>query len=407
MMDLKARAATDVGQRRDHNEDRYFCDVELGIFAVADGIGGKPGGEVASQAIIDGLEMRAADIRRFIDARSERFDESKRDEISDYLFEELQAINEDVYYRGMLGEFPQGIGSTLDLVVLTAGGAFVLHVGDSRVYLLRGDEVFRITRDHTFERRLLENPELRGGHGAPSKYSHVLTRSVGRAPRVKVDRLFVGLQTGDRLVLCTDGISDYFGGQEILGFAQIDDGDLSQRLVNGANEAGGKDNATAVVVSITEDVESAFLRQPTRPDTFKRVRFLKSLNIFSELDLQELLKLLRYINIRECNSDEPVISRGDEVDGLYMVMSGSLAVEIHGVHLDSLAPGDHFGEIGLFGDPVRSADVHCIESCEVLFLSKEHLQRLLREDPVLGNKLLLKLLARCSEIVQQLLAEQS
>ncbi len=405
-MKLKAHGASDVGRVRSENEDRYYCNAELGVFAVADGIGGKPGGQVASQTVVDGVAERAAEFRRFVDARSPALDDAARDEIFDYLFEELQSINYEVFQRGSSDKYPRGIGCTVDLVVMSPVGAFILHVGDSRVYLFRGDAIYRVTRDHTYAERLREQAGRAGREvdADVNQYAHVLTRSVGATPRVKVDRLFVGIEPDNHLLLCTDGITKYMASSDILEkYRQTDIDGLAGELIAEANECGGADNSTVVVVSVPREESEVFGRESTKPDTFRRVHFLQSIDLFEDLELQEMLKVLRHIYFLRCSADRLVVSRGDAVDGLYFVMSGSLSVELGGRKLGSLGPGEHFGEVGLFGEPVRSADVQCQEDCDILFLPRESLRTLVSEDPILGNKLLWRLLARTSKLIQRML----
>lgn len=403
-MNLWANALSDTGRVRAQNEDRFFCDPELGVFAVADGIGGKPGGQVASQTVIDGINDRAADFRRFVDARFPDNSADRRDEIFDYLFEELQSINYDVFQRGTSNKYPRGIGCTVDMVVLAQGGAFILHVGDSRVYLLRDDNIFRVTRDHTYAERLLESPDINQQRLDPEKYKNVLTRSIGKTPRVKVDRLFLDMEPGQRLLLCSDGITKYFSDPQILAEARSSqDSDLPRRLIEGANERGGADNSTVVLVAVQPGAGGAFDRAPTQRDTFGQARFLQSLELFSELELQEMLKVLRYVRSLNCQAGEPVIDPADPVEGLYFVIQGKVEVRLGQVALGMLGPGEHFGEISLFGDEAKRPDARCIDDAEILLMPRESLYRLVREDPVLGNKLLWRLLARTSSVIQELL----
>ena len=407
MIEISGWAESDVGKVRETNEDRYYCNPELGVFAVADGIGGKPGGEVASQAVVDGIAACAGEFREFIETKSFPLTKSDRDDIFAHLTGSVQAINHQVYHRATTDGFPRGIGSTLDLVVLAPAGAFVLHVGDSRVYLVRDDEIFRITSDHTFEQHLRNNPVLQGDHKSPEKYSHVLTNSIGRAPGIEIDQLFVDIRSGDRLIACSDGITDYLGGQEILEFCKRDDKDLPRRLIETANERGGKDNSTVVVAAVTGDGDARFVKRPTRPDTFQRVRFLDTIELFAELEFQELLKVVRYLHSQQYNAGEAVVSQGDEVDGLYFVMHGELIVEVDGRQISTVGPDEHFGEFALFGKPARSADVRCHKDCQVLFMRGKDLKRLVREEPVLGNKLLISLLGRTSQIIQEMLEDSN
>jgi CRP-like cAMP-binding protein len=224
---------------------------------------------------------------------------------------------------------------------------------------------------------------------------------------VRVDRFFVDLRAGDRLVLCTDGLSNYVSGAEIGEFASnYDAEDLPLGLIACANERGGGDNCTVVTVSVPAGGQPQFDGAPTRPDKLRSVRFLESIDLFSELDFQELITAAQFITGQVARVDDKVIAREDAVDGMYVVMSGVLAVEIDGMELNRVEAGDHFGEFALFGSPLRSADVRCLEDAKLLHISSENLERLVVAYPEIGNKILRALLSRTSKIIQDMLAAE-
>ena len=404
-MDLKVQAFSDVGRQRTQNQDRVVALPRWGVFALSDGIGGKPGGEVASQMIVDAVEARAESMAR----AAREYDATTlegREEVFSVLFDEVQAINAAVYEAGRDEAFPRGIGATLDLVVFGPHGAYILHVGDSRVYLFRRGEVYRITQDHTFAEHLRANPDLRG-HGEPRLFSHILTRSIGREPRVEPDRLYVELIAGDRCLMCSDGITDYFTGQQLLELLREADEDrLAQHLVDAANAAGGKDNASALIVELGNEFGEEFERgATTQPDTLRRLNFMHQIELFDALGMQETLKLLRYVITESVASGDVVIRQGDPVDGLYLIMDGELEVRRGEESLGRLGEGGHFGEVGLFGAPVRSADVVCRKPGHLLLLRTENLRRLVEEEPELGTKILWRLLEQAAGLIQKLSAQ--
>jgi protein phosphatase len=402
-MKFQGCGRSEVGKVRENNEDRFYCDLERGIFVVADGVGGKAGGEIASGTVVEQVRARADDFRRLME--SDASVETEREKIFEQLLQSMQNINAEVVRTGRDPRYPGGIATTTDLMVLGGSSAFILHVGDSRIYLIREDEIFRITRDHTFSEHLRDHPELRDRFGSPQNYSNVLTRTIGGSLHVEIDTIFVDLLLGDRLLLCTDGVTDYLTGSQILEFARgSSDQEFLDALSKAANDCGGKDNITALPVRIGRDRE--FSRDATRYDTFHRVRCLQSLELFSNLELQEIMKVLRFVHTVQGIAGEEIVSRGDGVDGLYVVMEGSLSVLLEGRELDRVGVGEHFGEFALFGDPVRSADVQCLESCQLLYISGKSLRQLVRQDAVLGNKLLISLLSRTSRRIQTLLLDE-
>ncbi len=406
-MDFKVQASSDVGRKRDQNQDRILARPRWGVFVLSDGIGGKPGGERASQLIVDAVEQRAPAMARIVGEYDSESAEG-REEIFSLLYEEVQDINAAVYRAGRDDAYPRGIGATMDLVVFGPRGAFILHVGDSRVYLLRNGEVFRITQDHTFYEHLKANPDLRG-HGDPRLYTHILTRSMGREPRVEADRLYVDIEPGDRCVMCSDGVTDYFRGQEIKELLEQADAEhLAQHLVRAANEAGGKDNSSVIVIDVGDDFQGQFeSRSTTRPDTMRRINFINKVGLFGALGFQEALKLLRYVTSRCVEPGDRVVEKGDGVDGLYLVMDGRLEVVVDEEVVSVLEEGAHFGEVGLFGDRFRTADVICREEGFLLVLSTEKLRCFVEQEPVIGVKVLWCLLEQASEMIQRLMAENS
>jgi len=287
--------------------------------------------------------------------------------------------------------------------VLGAGVAYVAHVGDSRVYLMREGKIYRITRDHTFEQHLRDHPELQPHYPDATRYSHVLTRCVGSAPHVEVDTVLVELEDGDRLLMCSDGLTGYLSGAEIATFGRREDGqELVEALVDASLSQGGRDNVTALVVEISEIEAGDFQRHPTRRDSLDKVQLLRDMELFDELDMPELLRVVRHVYVREFRSGDSLVQRGDEVDGLYIIVSGEVSVRLGEKVLSRIEPGGYFGELALFGEPVRSADAFAEEGGEALFLSREHLRELVTEDPALGNKLLWRLLAGASRLLQEI-----
>ena len=394
---------SDTGRVRESNQDRYFCDGDLGVFAVADGMGGRAGGEVASAQAVRLVEEAAMEFRALADAHASGEDEAGREAMFEALTGFMHRVNSAVYQLGSQPAYPGGIGTTLDLVVLGAGVAYVAHVGDSRVYLMREGAIYRITRDHTFEQHLRDHPELRAHYPDAARYTHVLTRCIGSAPHVEVDTVLIELEEGDRLLMCSDGLTRYLSGAEIATFGRHARGEaLVQGLLEASLTRGGRDNVTALIVEISELNAGDFQRHPTRRDSLDKVELLRELALFEELDVPELLKVVRYVYVRGFEAGEQLVRRGDEVDGLYLIVSGEVSVRLAGRELNRVRAGGYFGELALFGEPVRSADACAEADGEALFLSREHLRELVTEDPGLGNKVLLRLLAGASRLLQEI-----
>lgn len=226
-------ASTDVGRVRATNEDRFVARPPL--FLVADGMGGQNAGEIAASITADLLEARAAggSIRTVAE-----------------LADALGRANAVVWEQSGTDRDLQGMGTTCTAVLVAGDRLLVAHVGDSRAYLLRGGELRQLTIDHTLMQRLIDEGRLRPEDVATHPQRSVLVRAIGAAADIAPDRLTIELEPGDRLLLCSDGLSSLVPTDEIAAaLAGSPDAQLAaERLVELANAAGGIDNVTAVVV---------------------------------------------------------------------------------------------------------------------------------------------------------------
>ncbi|HXF37986.1 MAG TPA: Stp1/IreP family PP2C-type Ser/Thr phosphatase, partial [Actinomycetota bacterium] len=219
--------ATDIGRARERNEDGLL--VEPPFFAVADGMGGHRGGDVASRLALEALR------------------EGDR-----ALAERVREANRRVYERSMLDRAVAGMGTTLTAAVLEGDRLRLAHVGDSRAYLLRDGRLRRLTEDHTLVHRMVTRGQLTEEEAAEHPYRSVLTRALGTEPDVAVDEAVVEVRAGDRLLLCTDGLTGMLPESRVAEILRSvrDPQEAADRLVDEANEAGGLDNITVIVLEV-------------------------------------------------------------------------------------------------------------------------------------------------------------
>ncbi len=230
-MRVRAGVATDIGRVREGNEDSYLAEHPL--YAVADGMGGHKGGEVASRLALETLETEFRE---------------RRDELS----QQIRDANTAVFERSRSDDSVEGMGTTLTAVVLRELTAQLVHVGDSRAYLLRAGDLRRLTDDHTLVNRMVRSGEISEAEAEVHPHRSVLTRSLGTDPDVAVDEFTVALTDGDRLLLCSDGLTGMVTEEQIRVILEAapDPQDAADRLVRAANRAGGVDNITVVVLDI-------------------------------------------------------------------------------------------------------------------------------------------------------------
>jgi protein phosphatase len=238
-MKLTSHGLTDQGKVRQANEDALFIDDAHQLYAVADGLGGLPGGAEASQRIV---ELLGQTMQR-VDFKEERVD----------LTELIIGINQIVAAEGFAAHPFSGSGSTLTMIQIVGDQLLTGHVGDSAAYLLRAGTLEKLTIDHTMEQELVERHGESARANMPPEFPHTLTRCVGQGEILRVDQTRIGVQPGDCLLLCTDGLN------KVLSFEQIRE-ELIQTstpeaachtLAQMANDNEGPDNITVIVVHIS------------------------------------------------------------------------------------------------------------------------------------------------------------
>jgi serine/threonine protein phosphatase PrpC len=239
-MRLSSFAGTDVGRARSGNEDSYFCGRT--VFAVADGLGGHQGGEVASAAAVEPLA--ALDGREF----------AEPGEAAEALTATIREGNAAILDRAAGDPGLWGMGTTVTAAAL-AGDRFLqlAHVGDSRAYLLRGGSLEQLTTDHTVVAELVRRGRLTPAQAAIHPERSILTRAVGLDPRIPVDIPDpLELRDGDQVLLCSDGLTEAVDDGPIAELlSSTPDGTAAgQALIDAANAAGGPDNITVVLLRV-------------------------------------------------------------------------------------------------------------------------------------------------------------
>lgn len=409
---VKAWAATDVGQVKKHNEDAVFIDPVNRVFVVADGVSGRHAGEVASKEVVDYFEQHAEELRALVEQGDPLEDDIHRERVLHRLTELVQEANTRVYELGKQPDYSGGMATTVVALVLGAQAGFVAHVGDSRIYLRRGDKIFRITEDHTYAEELRKH----GGDQLPAsvneRFSHVLTRSIGGRPSVDVDVVFFELQPNDCFLLCSDGLTDYLSGSEILEFIQhTGPAEVVEALVAEAKDRGGHDNITGAYVSLEDSaVADDAARTTARIDTLKKISFLAEMSLFKGLTRMELLRMLRVIYEQTYARGEEIIRQGEAAAAIYLLVEGQVAVSRDQKLVGTFEAGEHFGEFSLFDSPASAVTIQSArDDTLVLALPIPQFQNLIQDDLVLGNKLLWNIsrqLARHMEQLNERLVEE-
>ena len=234
-MRLYSWAMTDVGNVREQNEDNHCVNEDLGLFLVADGMGGHAGGQVASRLAAETVEKSLLDRPDGVGADAA-------------LGEAIRAANRVIFDHGKAVPELSGMGTTCT-AILRDGSRFHLgHVGDSRAYLFRDGQMTQLTADHTWVSEQLRAGYISAEEAAVSRWKSVITRSVGFGEEINVDMQVVPFSAGDVFLLCSDGLSNYFSQDELERlFTHNFYANMPQILIETALARGGADNLTLVL----------------------------------------------------------------------------------------------------------------------------------------------------------------
>lgn len=229
-------ARSDVGLVRGHNEDSFL--VRAPLFAVCDGMGGHAAGEVASRIAVETIAERAPE---------------HADEI--LLGAAVEAANEAVLEGSLSGKGKPGMGCTATCIYVENNLMSVAHVGDSRVYLLHGGILVRITHDHSYVEELVDAGEITADEARVHPSRSIITRALGSDPDMYADHFTLDVSTGDRIIICSDGLSSMVPDKQIeeLAVSSVTPQAAADTLVSAALTAGGHDNVTVLVVDVVED----------------------------------------------------------------------------------------------------------------------------------------------------------
>ncbi len=260
-------AKSDVGLKRSTNEDRFLVDREGGLYVVCDGMGGQEGGEVASQLTIEAIRQyepvaSGSDAHDVIGMYDQGFSPQ-----TNRLASAVRRANHVVYQEAQSRPEYRGMGTTVVAALMQGPIVSIAHVGDSRLYLIRGKSIVPLTSDHSLVAEQVRSGMLTEEQARRSSQRHMLTRAVGIGPTVDVELGEVPVRTHDILLLCSDGLTREIEPPELLCTIR-DTHDLtaaSTCLIDMANARGGEDNTTVVLVAVQPSTASGFWHRMLRP----------------------------------------------------------------------------------------------------------------------------------------------
>lgn len=387
-MELRVAAKTDVGRERKNNEDMFHVDLDQGLFLVSDGMGGQKAGEVASATAVETFSRIVTQETELL-TRARRGDAKLLDVVA-LTKRALEAACLDVFRLANSTQSRDGMGCTLTGLLVVGSRAIVAHVGDSRLYLMRGGRAEQLTHDHALAAELVRNGSLTPEQAKTSPYRNVLSRGVGLQASVEVDTLVLDVQPGDRYVICSDGFSEYIEDAAWLT-ANATGRDLDQlceTMVAHANESGGRDNITVVVVDVAGETADEVMVE--RDGELLAVSMLDQCYLFRGLSFAELTRVLAYCRIRILAPQELLIAEGDMMERVYLVLDGHLVAHGRNAAL-RLGAGDTLGATSVMRPRQAVGSVVAEEETRVLSLSRDALRNITRKRGRIGAQLTIRL----------------
>lgn len=240
---IKAYAKTDIGKVREMNQDDYHISNsldEVQLYMLADGMGGYKGGEIASNQAIQSAKS-------YIENNFKQI-EKDRDSIIQLLASSMEYANMVVYEKSKENKELEGMGTTLEIVLIYNNKAYIGHIGDSRIYRIRKSFIRKLTQDHSYVQKLVKDGEITPEQAEHHPKKNMLMKALGCNAFVEPDVMIKGFLKDDILVMCSDGLSNLVNQEEIYNIAKEDIEQAPKELVNLANERGGYDNITVIVI---------------------------------------------------------------------------------------------------------------------------------------------------------------
>ena len=238
---ITAVGRTDVGVVRTDNEDNYLLIPDEGLYIVADGMGGHAAGEVASEMAVRSIARELRDVAREDEGRA-----------ADTLRSAIRRANEQIFQRTLNEQDKRGMGTTATAMLILGAKYLIGHVGDSRAYVLREDEMVQLTKDHSYVQEQVDAGYLTPQQARVHPYSNVITRCVGANDDVDPDVYGGTLHGGDLYLLASDGLTGMLADHEMKEILQngSDMDTALNELINTANGRGGLDNITAIILQV-------------------------------------------------------------------------------------------------------------------------------------------------------------
>jgi serine/threonine protein phosphatase PrpC/CRP-like cAMP-binding protein len=388
-MNVKVASRTDVGRVRTNNEDNFHADAETGLFIVCDGMGGHSAGEVASRICCETLVGELPTLILAREAYERSNNQSDVKSLAVAVEAAMSLACKEINKQSSAAPNQQGMGTTCTMVLLAGHNKGILaHVGDSRLYVLRGGQVHQLSEDHTYVNELVKRGALSREQAANHPQGNVLSRAMGVQPSISVDTMIFDIDPEDTYLLCSDGVYNYYPKPAEIA-TLIDDADLNKAvdgIIHNALERGGHDNCTAVIFRTTRPAQSPAADPATAAQ--RRIAALQRIPIFTHLTYQELVKVLGLTQMTQLPPKTTFIREGQAGHEFFVILSGEVEVVKGGSMLSTLGAGAHLGEMAMVDNAPRSATVTTRNDVGLLVMRRDEFFGIIKGDPVIASKLL-------------------
>ena len=383
MIPIASFAKSDIGLKRENNEDMFLTDTTLQLYAVADGMGGMQAGEVASAQTIDSLQRAIGEQIDTMRELAARNDPESRLELERGMQAAFLRACADVYAVAKKDPRKTNMGSTLVALLAIGEKAVIGHVGDSRIYLYRQGQVHQLTEDHTLGMEQVRRGFLTEDQVKSLPTRNILLRAIGLQPEVQVDTLVTDLFAGDTLLLCSDGLYGELTPEEILEqLSRAEPQEIPDALIELALARGGKDNCTALLLAVGDS------QVPEVTDVRAKADVLRRIPLFEGLSYKDALEVLSISRSLKASPGQEIIVEGEMGDEFYAIVRGRVQVTKTGQEIAELRSGGYFGEMILFDNSPRSATVTAQESCSMIAIEREGMLKLMQRNVELSNRFL-------------------
>lgn len=386
-MRIEGIGLSDIGLRRACNEDFIFVDNELHLYIVCDGVGGGGNGDIASK-------MAAESVVSYIknnDAAFQEFYKSGKISILEELLKlSIQEACHNVFSAAHKNPKLTGMASTLTALLFINDRAILGHVGDSRLYLARNNQVYIVTEDHTLGREARERYSMSEEDIKVNKLDHILNRSIGYFKSVEVDTLIFDILPGDELILCSDGLHNYLRNPvQLLPMLEHEEVNSSlKEMVEFAIKGGGSDNISVIIIQakLEDSIYMGF--NSGKNELLNDFSILDKIYLFKDLNFIRVNRLLNICETIELKAGETVKEQNEKVSGVYIVYNGEVETNAENKVSQTLSKGNIFGQLSLMMDYHVPFKVTAKTPCTLLYISSHHYKTLCRNHPKFGVKLL-------------------